>query len=159
MLPSLVPVAYLYAHNDRVLDRLVGDFAPADWRVRDPAGHDALWIVGHLAITRRRLVAMAGLPPLGAEWDAAFQRGTRPEAVPEGIDPTLLVAAIHEAQRQLAGRWDAIADTDLAKPLGRTLPDGSDTIGGAIRFLSWHEAYHLGQLGLLRRLAGKPGLA
>ena len=38
-------------------------------------------------------------------------------------------------------------------------PDGSATVAGALGFLAWHESYHLGQLGLLRRLAGKPGRA
>ena len=61
----------------------------------------------------------------------------------------------HDAQRRTAEYWENLVPEHLAKPLGRALPDGSDTLGGAIRFLVWHEAYHLGQLGMLRRLAGK----
>jgi hypothetical protein len=28
-------------------------------------------------------------------------------------------------------------------------------LGGVLAFLNWHEAYHVGQLELLRQLAGK----
>jgi uncharacterized damage-inducible protein DinB len=59
----------------------------------------------------------------------------------------------------MATQWESLTPEQLVKPLGRTLPDGSDTTEGALRFLAWHEAYHFGQLGMLRRLAGKPGLA
>lgn len=159
MLPILAPLAHHYAVGDRFFVRVIGDFSAEDWRVRDPAGHDARWIAGHLTITRRRLVAMAGLPPLSTAWDAAFQRGSLPANVPDELDPAQVVAAFHEAHRLLDSRWEALTQADLDRPLGRTLPDGSDTIGGALRFLAWHEAYHLGQLGLLRRLAGKPGVA
>lgn len=159
MLSVLIPVAHHYATGDRIIDRCIGDFTQADWRIQDPAGHDARWITGHLTITRRRLVAMMGLPALSNEWDAAFQRGSLPANVPEELSVTQILSAFHEAHQLMTSRWDAITEADLAKPLGRTLPDGSDTIGGAICFLAWHETYHLGQLGLLRRLAGKPGIA
>jgi uncharacterized damage-inducible protein DinB len=51
-----------------------------------------------------------------------------------------------------------LTDTDLARDLGRKLPTGS-TLGDALSFLAFHEAYHLGQLGLIGRTLGKPGLA
>jgi uncharacterized damage-inducible protein DinB len=116
MIPELAPSAQAFALGDRFLAGLVGDFSDADWQVADAVGHNPRWIVGHLAVMRNRMTAMAG-------------------------------------------HWDAVTAEQLAKPLGRTLPDGSDTIAGALRFLAWHEAYHLGQLGLFRRLAGKPGRA
>jgi uncharacterized damage-inducible protein DinB len=34
------------------------------------------------------------------------------------------------------------------------MPDGSDTVAGVLHFLYFHETYHLGQLGLLRRMNG-----
>jgi uncharacterized damage-inducible protein DinB len=108
---------------------------------------------------RNRVAALVGLAPAAEPWEAAFGRGSSCTEVPADLDPRILVQAFHAAQQATAGRWDAVTEADLAKPFGRTLPDGSDTIGGALRFLAWHEAYHLGQLGFLRRLAGKPGRA
>lgn len=159
MLPELMPLAHLYAHGDRALSALVGDFTEGDWRVKDAAGHDSRWILGHLAAVRLRLVGMLGGETLSANWMADFGRGTSAEDMPADLDPEVLLEAFHSAHANAAELWEHVDADRLVLPLGRTLPDGSDTLGGAIRFLLWHEAYHLGQLGLMRRLAGKPGLA
>lgn len=159
MIPQLLPLAQQFAVCDQFLDGIVGDFTDSDWQVHDPAGHDPRWLVGHLAVTRRRLLALVGLEQAAEPWEAHYGRGTSPAAVPADQDPRALVQALHAAHRTLAGHWDALTPEFLAKPLGRTLPDGSETVGGALGFLAWHESYHLGQLGLLRRLAGKPGRA
>jgi hypothetical protein len=159
MISQLDSVARIYAVGDSALTGLVGDFSPADWQVTDPVGHSAVWVMGHLAVYRCRLVAMTGPAPAEQPWEAAFVRGTSPADVPKDLDPGVLVQAFHAAHKTMAARWDALSAADLAKPFGRTLPDGSDTVGGALGFMTWHEAYHLGQLGLLRRLAGKPGRA
>ena len=42
-------------------------------------------------------------------------------------------------------------DSRLDEPLEK------DTLGWRLAFLQFHEAYHAGQLGLLRRLLGKDG--
>ena len=92
-----------------------------------------------------------------APWEAAFVRGTSPADVPADLDPMVLVRAFHAAQEAMAARWEAVTPEDLARPFARTLPDGSNTVGGAVNFMVWHETYHLGQLGFMRRLAGKAG--
>ena len=159
MIVQLESIAKVYAVGDSALEALVGDFSPADWRVTDAVGHSAVWIVGHLALLRNRVAALVGPAPAAQPWEAAFGKGTAPADVPADLDPKRLVQSFHAAQKAMAGRWEALTAEDLAKPFGRTLPDGSDTVGGALGYLAWHEAYHLGQLGFLRRLAGKPGRA
>jgi uncharacterized damage-inducible protein DinB len=157
MVPEYAPIAHHFLLGARALDRLVGDFSGADWTVRDGAGHTPRWITGHLATVRTRAMAMMGLEVPAAPWTEAFGRGTSDADVPGDLDLGQVLAAFREAQERMAARWEALAAEDFSKPLGRTLPDGSDTVGGALRFLAWHEAYHLGQLGLLRPLAGKVG--
>ena len=159
MLQELLPIAQDFALGDLFFSGLVDDFTGADWQVQDPAGHGPRWIVGHLAMMRQRVQSMAGLAPAAEPWEAWFGRGTSPADVPADLDPGILVKAFHASQAPLAARLEGLTAEDLARPLGRTLPGGADTIGGALRFVAWHEAYHLGQLGLLRRLAGKPGRA
>jgi len=159
MIPELAASAQAFALGDRFLAGLVGDFSDADWQVSDPVGHNPRWLVGHLALMRHHVANLAGLALAAPPWAAAFERGSACTEVPAELDPRDLVLAFHAAQAALAGHWEAVTAEQLAKPLGRTLPDGSDTVAGALRFLAWHEAYHLGQLGLFRRLAGKPGRA
>ena len=159
MITELLATAEGFAVGDRFLDGLVGDFTEVDWQVTDPAGHSPRWILGHLATTRFRVLELVGLAAAKPDWAAAFGMGTTAAGMPGDLDPKAVIQAFHEAQQALVGRWEALTGADLAKPIGRTLPNGSDNVGGALRFLAWHEAYHLGQLGLLRRLAGKPGRA
>jgi len=159
MLAQLQPTAKALATSEQFLKRLVGDFTEADWRVRDAQGHDARWIVGHIAALRLRMLVLLGLPAAAPAWAVHFGRGTRPDQVPQDLDLAAVLASFHATQDQLASHWEAVTAADLDRPAGRTFPDGSDTAGGGLGFLVWHETYHLGQLGLLRRQAGKPGVA
>jgi uncharacterized damage-inducible protein DinB len=159
MVPEMEGVARLYGVGARVLDGLVGDFAPADWQVRDSLGHSATWLVGHVATYRRRMLALMGVERPEAPWEKCFGQGTSPADVPADLDPLTLLQTFREVSEAIAGRWEALTPEDLAKPFSRTLPDGSNTLGGALNFMVWHETYHLGQLGFMRRLAGRPGRA
>jgi uncharacterized damage-inducible protein DinB len=159
MVPELVSAAKAYVVGDIFVEGLVGDFSAADWKVTDSVGHSPIWLLGHVATYRQRALAMMGVDQPASPWEAAFVRGTSPADVPADLDPGILVQAFHAAQKAMAARWDALTPEALAKPFGRTLPDGSDTVGGALAFMAWHEAYHLGQLGFMRRVAGKPGRA
>lgn len=159
MLPVLEAVAKTYALDAFMLDRAVGDFLEADWAVRDAAGHDPRWIAGHLALYRRSVLAMMGLPKAEEPWMACFARGKTAADVPPDLDMARVLASFKAAGEAMAGAWDGLSQEALAAPMGRTLPDGTSTILDGLRFLAWHETYHLGQLGLFRKLAGKPGVA
>ena len=159
MLPELLPTASAFAIGDRFLANLTKDLTPLDWQAQDAVGHDPRWVVGHIATYRRKVLGMVGLPQAPAGWEDAFVRGKSSADLPPDLDMAVVTAAFHACQPLLEARWEALTPEALAAPFGRTLPNGLDTVGGAIQFMAWHEAYHLGQLGLLRRLAGKPGFA
>ena len=159
MLPELQATANAFAVGNRFLSNLIKDFTPADWQAQDAAGHEPRWVVGHIATYRRKVLAMAGLPQEPAAWEEQFTRGKSAADLQPDLDMDLVVAAFHACQPLLELRWEALTAEALAAPFGRTLPNGLDTVDGALQFMAWHEAYHLGQLGLLRRVAGKPGLA
>ncbi|BDU78358.1 DinB family protein [Mesoterricola sediminis] len=159
MLPTLEAVAKGFALGTPMLDRAVGDFTPEDWGVRDAAGHDPRWILGHLATYRQSVIALQGQPREDASWMEAFTRGRTAVDIPGDLDMATVMAAFQAAGEVIARGWEALTPERLAAPLGRTLPDGTSTVGDGLRFLAWHEAYHLGQLGLFRKLAGKPGVA
>ena len=64
---------------------------------------------------------------------------------------TEILADLRRTQERLLGRLGRLSDADLAEPV----KDG--TVGSQLAFLHFHEAYHAGQVGLLRRLLGKEG--
>lgn len=159
MLPTLVPIARLFAVNDWFIGRCVGDFLPADWSTCAHAGCDARWIVKHITVHRRRLMIVMGLPPFCDDWDCVFQHDSISDAAPADLDVTHMLGVFHAVHQIMALRWDMLTETHLSKPLRSPLPDGGNTVDAGIQHLLWHETFHIGQLGQLRCLAGKPPVA
>jgi uncharacterized damage-inducible protein DinB len=54
----------------------------------------------------------------------------------------------------LESRVTALTPAELATSVSQRFPIEDPTLGGALSFLMHHEAYHIGQLALLRRVAG-----
>jgi|RhiMethySRZTD1v2_1073278.scaffolds.fasta_scaffold08458_13 hypothetical protein len=156
----LEELASRFRFNEKALALAVDGFGPSDWlhTVAGATSH-AYWIVGHLALARRNLLRGTGYEHPVAAWERAFVRGSKPGPAATDPPPAALLEDIVESGRLLAAHLPALTPEEAASPYPRTFADGSSTKGGAAHFLYWHEAYHLGQLGLLRRAAGKSGVA
>jgi hypothetical protein len=119
-------------------------------RKGSPSNNDMLWIAAHLATVRHVMARMLGLD-VPIPWEARFGRGA------EARDPEPPIAEIlarfDEASAALMDRYERLRDDDLNAPCGR-FPSTDQTVGGAIHFLTFHDGYHLGQLGFLRKMAG-----
>jgi hypothetical protein len=107
------------------------------------------------ALGGMKLLGLMNLQSVPAPGETAFARGTSPA----DLDMADVITAFHDAHTIIKDSWDLLTPESLSKAIVRTMPDGTDNVGGAVRFLAWHETYHLGQLALFRRFAGKPGFA
>lgn len=159
MSPLIAAAAHQFHYDSQVLPRLVEGFTLDDWFAVDAAGHVAAWIVGHLASLRRQHLGSLGETQALMAWERQVGRGTKQTDLPRSCDPAQLLRAFLASGENLSRHWGRLRDDELTVKIGRPMPDGSDTMAGAISFLAWHETYHLGQLGMIRRLRGKPGLA
>ena len=96
-------------------------------------------------------------------WEAHFTIGAPPDGPCEDVPVDMLINAFREAGKTLGEALSTTApekaQSPLPAPLTDGFPDGGKTIESGARFLFFHEAYHLGQIGLLRRCAGKTGLS
>ena len=117
------------------------------------------WIAGHLLNTRldsfTRVTGGQADTSLGAQ----FGRG-----VP--LDPSASYPPIESIRSRWADSSAAISEglahipeDILAAPSPAQAPIADDTVRGLIAFLVSHEAYHIGQLGLLRKMAGKEAMS
>jgi uncharacterized damage-inducible protein DinB len=158
MLTSLISIAHGCSLNAWAFGRCVDDFSTADWLVHDSHGHSARWIAGHIAVHRHQALELMGLSQERLDWADSFRRGSSSDGVPSGLDGGAIQAAFHAAHQAMTPAWEALTDAHVLRPLGKVLPDGGDTVLAGLRFLAWHESYHIGQLGMLRRLAGKPAI-
>jgi hypothetical protein len=117
------------------------------------------WIAGHLLNTRvSSLTKMTGGQP-DDSYAALFGRGA-------ALDP----AATYPPIGEITTRWNEAAggisnglahvpEEVLSSQSPAQAPIADDTIRGLMAFLISHEAYHIGQLSLLRKLVGKEAMS
>lgn len=125
-----------------------------------PAGNCMNWVVGHLVAIYNEV-----LPQLGQE--PVIPRGLLTHYA-RGSEP-ITRAADALPFMDLVATWDEacdLVDAGLAQlpseRLGEVIPhsptgDPYETMDSLLGTVLFHQAYHAGQLGILRRISGKPG--
>ena len=128
--------------------------------VRPPGGgNDFNWILGHVITVRNKILPALGEQPV---WDEDRSRRYAGVSTAETDGRLPLdelrdaLAATHE--RLVAGidrADDAVLDAKAPFSPGKN-PD--ETVRSLLGKSVVHESYHVGQLGALRRVAGKEGM-
>jgi len=114
----------------------------------------AAWIVGHLVLARRRILKLVGGPvPDAPEWEQHYARGG-PGATAH-LDWSALVTAFQVTDQDLKAAFQQVADWD--RPTTNPALGTEQPLEQVLSFLFMHECYHLGQIGLIRKLHGLPG--
>lgn len=144
----------LYAWTPRVVrmntegvDHAESLLAPA------PAGNSLNWVIGHIVESRNGILELLGRPAFWSNEDRErYARGSSGSDLGGRALPLEhLVAELDRSQEILIAAIKELTPEDLARSAER------GTLGDRLGFLFFHEAYHSGQTGLLRRLIGKPG--
>lgn len=158
MLTELLPLDEICRLNTGLLrNALVGVDDASARRKLHPDINPVAFLVIHLLDARFAMARMIGAPaenPHQAAWDAAPSFDALP-----GVPPLAeLLALWHGVSTALAERWPRITAADLAIPAPHPFPVADPSRLGGLAFLLQHESYHLGQLGLLRRMLGLPAM-
>ncbi len=126
----------------------------------EPAGNCINWVLGHMVTGRGLVLMLAGASPtvLTDQEAAAYKRGSA--ALSEGgneVDLARLRSAFDETQQRLISALQTLDDATLSAEIPEQFrrPPLLGTVGQALAKLSYHEGYHNGQIGILRRMAGK----
>jgi hypothetical protein len=118
------------------------------------------WVVGHLlAIYHHALPMLRQAPVMSAEVLARYDRGSPPIVdAADACQLPELMTAWDECSRRIDAGLAALDPETLEMPAPFS-PGGdpTETIGSLLTTISWHQAYHVGQTGLLRRAAGRDG--
>lgn len=144
-----------------LMDKYLDGLTDAEAMQPGPSGNSINWLVGHLALARNHaLFALTGERPWPVEDLARYARGNPAATDNTGALPLAELKARFAAAQtpiteKLAGMTPAQAATKAPfSPLGNP----NETIASLFTTLAFHEGYHLGQIGMLRRALGKPGL-
>lgn len=123
----------------------------------EPLDKSIQWIIGHLLAARQFMHSMIDLDPVLSEEESnQFKTGSNGTVASEMPSLSELTIRFKKAQRLLFNYLKEIEPSTLEKELKDDFR-GSN-IGEAMYFHAFHESYHIGQLGLMRRLLGKDGM-
>ena len=154
-------LAKMYEFSYGALNRNLQDLSHDDSLVQPDSGGNCLnWVLGHVVTARNLVLMLAGATPTQTgEHVAIYQRGSSPESTDKFLDLATLRGFLDDSQRQLIPALAALSEDALNRsvPEEYKRPPLTGSVGDALIRLHYHEGYHNGQIGLLRRMAGKEG--
>ncbi|HXS37006.1 MAG TPA: DinB family protein [Flavipsychrobacter sp.] len=116
------------------------------------------WIAGHLVSSRHSFANMLGINE-PEKYATLF-------ADRKGLDENQVYPHPDDIQKEwdkisilIRPRLAGITNDVLNTPLPQPIPVNDQTVKGMITFLLDHEAYHIGQLGILRKHLGYPAMS
>jgi uncharacterized damage-inducible protein DinB len=125
-----------------------------------PGGNRLNWVLGHLlSVYDGFLPLLKQEPVIGAAALRRFARGAPPLEDPgDAIDFGKLLAAWNLASERVDAGLAGLDPDILDRPVPHS-PSGNpeETVRSLITTVMFHQAYHAGQTGVLRRIAGREG--
>ncbi len=151
----------LYAFNWDYVHMSAADIGEDEMSLQPAPGiNPPVWILGHLAVATDYALKSLGQPTqCPRAWHASFGPGSEPVAgqkVP--ITKEELLAAIRRGHELVSEATTQVSPEHLEKPHGVELlaPTKIKTLGDLISHLmTTHEAMHIGQLSVWRRMTGR----
>ncbi len=122
-----------------------------------PAGNCLNWIVGHLITAYDNILpALGDEPVLSPEQKAIYGRGSAPLNEAGGaVHFEELRLALTTAHERVVEALGSLPEGRLAEPAPFSPGNNpNETLGSLLSLIAFHQAYHVGQTGLGRRLAG-----
>lgn len=148
----------LFGINYSVIRRNLAGVTHDESLIQPAGGGNCLnWVLGHIVATRDNALRLLNQEPVWSKEIAGiYKRGSDP--IRDGANAQTLekvVADLELSQGRMVAGLAAVSESELSAPS----PDKSlaETVGELLFVLQFHEAYHAGQAGLLRRMAGHEG--
>jgi uncharacterized damage-inducible protein DinB len=155
--PAVEPLAAIFRLNtDLVLNCLAGVPDELARRRGSTQTNSISFLLAHLIESRHYLAQLLGFP-LPTSLPAGLAQARSLDEAGELPPLAILERAWERIAAHLAVHLERL-DTAALRRDGRHFPGSDGTLLGALAFLAQHESYHLGQIALLRRQAGLPGM-
>ena len=159
MIPTLESAAASLRTANMLVPLVLGDLTDelARRRTRDGEGPSIAWQVGHILDFRCQLITMLGTPQ-----KSPFRVPFATSGATDGADyPT--VAEFLQHWKRIEADLDAALEDAGEATIRRAVETGGFHVGrpvlDAVAFCVFHEAYHVGALGAIRKTLGLPGPA
>ena len=144
---------------ESVVRKNVGDVTHEESLRAFPAsGNGVNWVLGHLVAIRSQLLgAIGGQPVWSAQECEPYDRHAPPLEHASQAKPLAEIwRAFDLTQARLLETIGRLTAAQLSEPLHDVAESPAKTRSQLLAVLGFHDAYHAGQTGMIRRLLGKP---
>ena len=153
------PLVAHYALSQGLMATAVQDLSDDDAkrRSRAGAGPSVVWTIGHLCHWKIQMLAL-----LGTARDNPFTTQFDKAAASDGRDYPALASLMESWQglsAELIGTLGVAPAAQLEAPMPGAGAHAEKTIFDTLLFFAWHEAYHLGAIGAIRRDLGRKAIS
>jgi DinB superfamily len=152
------PIIALHGVSNGILATGIGDLTDQEAKLRSRAGSgpSIAWTIGHLCHYKIKVLELLGHPRSNA---FAAQFDHTPASDGSDYPPLADLAASFAALNgEVCAALASSADR-LEAPMPGAGPHGEKHILDTVLFLAWHEAYHIGAIGAIRREQGRKAIA
>jgi len=153
-------IAYQFGLCSYVLERNVGGVSHEESLISpQPGGNCLNWVLGHLTRTRNGVLTLVGQKPLFPNEELNAYDGWVPFRPETALSFDELKRRFKALQEPLVNGLNGMSLEAMDKPAPLS-PTGNpkETVGSLLASIAFHEAYHVGQTGLLRRVVGREGV-
>lgn len=136
----------IFDSSHEVINMSVNDISHEESLVSPPAGGNSInWVLGHMIFHRDVTREILGLEKQYGGSLEQYARGSGQLQPAKAIEFSRLIEMYNSGHKALT---EKLKNTDL-------IPDAEKR--ETVTTLAFHEAYHVGQVGILRRVIGKEG--
>jgi hypothetical protein len=137
------PVSLTYKMNHLTFNKNLDGISQEESLIEIPNVNSINWIAGHILVSRNNLFRQIGLKDfVGNNVHEIYDRGTKLSDNNTALDLDKIKNLFDESQISILNELQNLNDLKKLDELA---------------FFSFHESYHIGQLGIIRKLIGKPG--
>ncbi len=159
----LHPTAALRAQFDmqtRLFANVLSGISDAEANIRNTdTTNNIKWVAGHLLHTRINSLSRTVGLPFDNGYAAAFDRGVALDVNAEYPSLEVILDRWNSTAPAIAEALAGLGEDTLAATAPSPAPIADPTLLGLLAFLLSHESLHIGQLSILRKMAGKEAMS
>src|SRR5262245_22667471 len=147
-------LALIFKLNNNLIARSLEGLSDEEmWHQLSGSGNPIAWLVGHLTETRSGLLSELGTP-FDCGWSRAFQRGSMVTDRAAYPGREVIEAGWNATHAAMRDAFAGLTRERLSAPVARRPVPGVETLADLIAFCGFHESYHVGQIGFIRKQLG-----
>ncbi|UCF77989.1 MAG: DinB family protein [Candidatus Eiseniibacteriota bacterium] len=152
-------LSHVFDWNSKVTRQLLEGFAEGFFSKRFEGANSAHWLIGHLAVSRREICDFLNIETDPIGWREPFDMGSSPEVPDDCPPPVELLDDFLAIGQRICAKIQSMSADDCERPMRLIVGNEERTVLHNLHFMYWHESYHVGQIGMIRRMLGLERMA